>query len=153
MFVNSLSNPWRRIEDKMDAKGLANYPASLRCHAPPSAKRVPMQYPGWLVYCDGSVEDNLWTNCQMMLDRTCTCLGVKNRFQNTFDFDSIWKLPRVHGLYFPEQDDPRMRFICHRIPVCCANKWKGWVANGRRRPQVPTIKYVSTFFCTCAPKV
>lgn len=62
----------------MDAKGLANYPAGLRCNAPPSAKCVPIQYPGWVVYCDGSVEDNLWSKCQMMLDRTCSCLGVKN---------------------------------------------------------------------------
>ena len=63
----------------MDAKGLANYPVSIRCNPPASAKKVPIQYPGWLVFCDGSVEDNLWSQCQMMLDRTRSCLLLSIR--------------------------------------------------------------------------
>eukprot|EP00435_Cladocopium_sp_Y103_P053866 s10_g17.t1 len=50
-----------RIEDKMDAKQLASYPVSVRCNPPPSAKKVPMQYPAWCVFCDGSVDENLWS--------------------------------------------------------------------------------------------
>ena len=62
--------PCRRIEDKLDAKQLASFPLSLRCDTPPSAKRVPMHYPAWLVVCDSFVDQNIWSNYQLMMDRT-----------------------------------------------------------------------------------
>lgn len=61
----------------MDAKQLASYPVSVRFNPPPSAKKIPMQYPGWCVFCDGSVDNNLWSSCQLMLDRTVWLQSVK----------------------------------------------------------------------------
>ncbi|CAJ1344536.1 unnamed protein product [Effrenium voratum] len=65
----------RRIEDKLDAKSLFSQMIAIRMDSPPTAKKVPLQFLGWLVFQDDTLSDNIFNSCQLMSDRaTRGCL-------------------------------------------------------------------------------
>lgn len=72
---NNMRDEMRRFEDKFDAKGLANYMMTLRMEIPPSSKRVPLVFHGWLVIDSSSEADgmnsarNIFLDSQLMMDR------------------------------------------------------------------------------------
>ena len=59
----------RRVENKLDAKGIESEPVLLRCEDPPATKRVQLNFPAWVVYQQG-VASNVWMGCQMMQDKS-----------------------------------------------------------------------------------
>lgn len=59
----------RRIEDKFDAKAVNAEHVYLRCEPPPSAKRTPIQFPGWLCMMADCV-DNAFSTCALLQDRS-----------------------------------------------------------------------------------
>lgn len=42
---------------------------SFRMDAPPSAKKVAIQVIGWIVWNEGSWDDNLFADCSLYVDR------------------------------------------------------------------------------------
>ena len=62
--------PGRKIEDKMDAKSLQSFPCSIRCNPPPQQKKVPIDYPAWIVVADSAVDSNMFCKSQLFQDRT-----------------------------------------------------------------------------------
>ena len=67
--ASTLRDEMRRFEDKLDAKGLSNHLISLRMEIPPTTKKVPITFYGWLVM-DGSTESsNVFTGSQLYNDR------------------------------------------------------------------------------------
>lgn len=63
-----------RIEEKLDAKSLWSLLVSLRCEIPPNVKRVPLQFNGWLICCDG-LDEWSFQSCMMYRDRPNTSNG------------------------------------------------------------------------------
>ena len=63
----------RKIEDKLDSRGLESQLVTLSMEPPPSAKRVAMQMFGWLCWVDGSFNENIFNECQLLLDRPRVC--------------------------------------------------------------------------------
>ena len=70
--ANNIRDEMRRFEDKLDAKGLSNYLISLRVEIPPSTKKVPITFYGWLVMDGGSEGSNIFTGSQLFHDRRCS---------------------------------------------------------------------------------
>lgn len=64
-----LRDEFRRIEDKMDMKGLVSSLISIRMEIPPSSKRVPLVFYGWVIVDEATQGDNVFMNSQLMLDR------------------------------------------------------------------------------------
>ena len=64
----------RRIEDKFEAKSLKAEDVYIRCEPPPTAKRVPLLFPGWLVTKSDCV-DNVFQSCSLLHDRILWGLG------------------------------------------------------------------------------
>lgn len=61
----------RRIEDKLEAKGLDAESVFLRFDAPPANKRVALSYQAWIITSKGT---NMWTNSLLYQDRPSECL-------------------------------------------------------------------------------
>lgn len=59
----------RRVEDKLDAKGLCSEAVNLRYQVAPATKKVKLTYPAWLIFSSGCEDSNIWAKCQMMADR------------------------------------------------------------------------------------
>lgn len=59
----------RRIEDKLDARGLYSEYFSIRMSAPPATKKVPLQFHAWMIFEEATTADNIFEGCQLMLDR------------------------------------------------------------------------------------
>jgi len=59
--------PGRRV-DKLEAKHLDFESIFIRCQDPPSTKKVPLMFPGWLVFPSG-VASNVWSGCQLLQDK------------------------------------------------------------------------------------
>ncbi|CAK9086813.1 Uncharacterized protein SCF082_LOCUS41059 [Durusdinium trenchii] len=55
----------RRIEDKLDGRSLANMLITLRMESPPSSKRVSLNMFGWLVWAEGSWDENVFKECEL----------------------------------------------------------------------------------------
>ena len=66
---NNLRDEMRRFEDKFDAKGLANFMVTLRMELPPSTKKVPIIFHGWLVMDQATSNDNIFIGSQLVSDR------------------------------------------------------------------------------------
>ena len=60
----------RRFESKFDSKFLEAYLVNIRCEIPPAQKKVPLDYPAWIVIAKGGVGDNPFLDCQLMQDRS-----------------------------------------------------------------------------------
>ena len=60
--------PFRRIEDKFEAKSLKAEDVYVRCEQPPTAKKVPLLFPGWLVMKSDCV-DNVFQSCSLLQHR------------------------------------------------------------------------------------
>lgn len=101
LVVNS---PCRRIEDKMEAKGLTTTSLTYRLQPPPSSKRVPLWFPGWLIMTSGCEANNCWSSCMLAQDR----LGAYalRSFQESIEFqESLGSF-----LDIPLQDAKRLSF-------------------------------------------
>ena len=48
---------------------MLNYLVSIRMECPPATKRVPLHMLGWVVMMETGAEDNVFKNCQLLLDR------------------------------------------------------------------------------------
>lgn len=59
----------RRIEDKADARSLCSSLISVRMDPPPASKRVPMNFFGWLVFQEATFDQNIFSECALMVDR------------------------------------------------------------------------------------
>ena len=68
--TNGLHGEIRRVEDKLDAKGIMSTAFSIRCAAPPSNKRVPWVFTAWVCLCESGRDENLFKSCQLICDRT-----------------------------------------------------------------------------------
>lgn len=66
---NNSRDEMRRIEDKYLAKGLATYMVTIRMEIPPTTKKVPLVFHGWLVLDASSESENIFKQCQLMQDR------------------------------------------------------------------------------------
>ena len=71
-YLNQVTVPatFRRVEDKLDAKGLVSEMLHLRYQVAPSTKKVKLTYPAWLIMSSGCEDSNVWSNSQLMSDRT-----------------------------------------------------------------------------------
>ena len=54
----------------MDMKGLGNHLVSVHMDTPPSTKKVPLVFPGWVVFAEEGQESNIFYSCQLLADRT-----------------------------------------------------------------------------------
>ena len=59
----------RARKNKLDAKQLFSYSISIRCQAPPSRRKVPIQFKAWITMADGARKENLFRKCQLLQDR------------------------------------------------------------------------------------
>ena len=66
---NNLRDEMRRFEDKFDAKGLANFMVTLRMELPPSTKKVPIIFHGWLIMDQATSQENIFIGSQLVSDR------------------------------------------------------------------------------------
>ena len=66
----------RRVEDKFAAKSLETTAIFVRCECPPTTKKVPLLFPGWLVLSAGSEDVNVWGQCALLQDRPNDCQTV-----------------------------------------------------------------------------
>ena len=73
----------RRVEDKMDAKGLLSETIYIRLEGTPAKKKVALLYPGWLAFEAGAFDSNIWASSQLLQDRTGSGLLLKNK--------SVWR--------------------------------------------------------------
>ncbi|CAK9111902.1 Uncharacterized protein SCF082_LOCUS51902 [Durusdinium trenchii] len=85
---NNSRDEMRRIEDKYLAKGLATYMVTIRMEIPPTTKKVPLVFHGWLVLDASSESENIFKQCQLMQDRSLS------EYQETAQY--------LSGLDFPE---------------------------------------------------
>lgn len=99
----------RRVEDKLDAKGLVSEMVSLRYEVAPSTKRVKLTYPGWMIFPSGAAQSNIWYECQMMSDRTRVIKLKKNR------------LNRYCNIYFSNL--PSIQSISTNYVSCVCSKF------------------------------
>ena len=53
----------------MDAKRLLSLSIAVRCAAPPSRRKVPIQFDGWVIVAEGTEQDNVFRQCQLICDR------------------------------------------------------------------------------------
>lgn len=60
----------RRLEDKMDFKGLSNHSVVLRMDAPANGKKVPLVFQAWVVLEEQTEDQNIFKTCQLLADRT-----------------------------------------------------------------------------------
>lgn len=88
----------RKIEDKLDSRGLESQWLTLSMEPPPSAKRVAMQMFAWLCWTDGSFNENIFGDCQLLLDRP-----------------GVWECSFVYLRPFLD-DDNNSIFVLHLIP-------------------------------------
>eukprot|EP00435_Cladocopium_sp_Y103_P033652 s1099_g8.t1 len=83
--ASTLRDEMRRFEDKLDAKGLANHLISLRMEIPPTSKKVPITFYGWLVM-DGTAESsNVFSGSQLSY----------SEFQETAQYLSGFSFPEA----------------------------------------------------------
>ena len=68
-FVGTWGGVFRRVEDKCEAKGLHLEAFTLRTENPPSAKKKPLVYPGWLIMDNAGKDVNAWAPCLLAQDR------------------------------------------------------------------------------------
>lgn len=68
-LANNTRDMMRRFEDKCDAKGLANHLVILRMEMPHSSKKVPIIFHSWLVLDESTASENIFSGCQLFLDR------------------------------------------------------------------------------------
>lgn len=66
---NNARDEMRRVEDKLDAKGLSNFLVTLWMEIPPSSKKVPLIFHGWLVIDEASGAENAFQSSNLYLDR------------------------------------------------------------------------------------
>ena len=59
----------RRIEDKLEAKGLHAEQCMLRMEKPPEKKAVPSNFIFYVCLHQNSMDDNPFAKCQLILDR------------------------------------------------------------------------------------
>ena len=59
----------RRIEDKLEAKGMKTETVFLRCENAPSTKKVQLVFPAWCIFVHGSMETNVWGQSQLLQSR------------------------------------------------------------------------------------
>lgn len=97
----------RRMEDKMDFKGLANHTVVLRMDAPANGKKVPLVFQAWVVLDEQSEDQNIFKTCQLLADRTglpkLQNLAGLRQSRLLFHHCSTWfqwniKLPVVTGI-------------------------------------------------------
>ena len=67
----------------MDAKSILSFAVTVRCSPPASVKKVPISYPGWICFNEGSLEDNVFYQSMLMVDRT----GVEMKVQKYLNLD------------------------------------------------------------------
>ena len=81
LISEKVSSHWRdelrRFEDKFDAKQVRNTLISVRMELPPSSKRVPIVYHAWMLMDEATLEDNIFTQSQLWLDRS---MGITPSF-------------------------------------------------------------------------
>ena len=70
----------RRIEDKCDIRGLYSQSFCIRMEEAPVKKKVPLQFPGWLLFEENTWSSNAFAESQLMLDRL-----AKETTWKTFD--------------------------------------------------------------------
>lgn len=66
----------RRIEDKLDTKGLSNFLVTVRMDLPPTLKKVPIIFHGWLVVDQATESENVFMSSQLAFDRLDAAIWV-----------------------------------------------------------------------------
>lgn len=59
----------RRLEAKFDAKSIWSEAITVRCSQPPSQRKVPIQFDGWVLLAESSRDENIFRSCQLIQDR------------------------------------------------------------------------------------
>lgn len=95
-----------RIEDKLDARNLYSISFSIRMECAPATKRVPLQFPAWIVYHEDTITDNCFHGCQLANDR----------------HGCLWALsPSKHTNMFPPTDSCPWRQV-HQRPYSVGSR-------------------------------
>ncbi|CAK9013583.1 unnamed protein product [Durusdinium trenchii] len=73
-FLSSEKIPNRgsqgRLEAKFDAKSIWSEAITVRCSQPPSQRKVPIQFDGWVLLAESSRDENIFRSCQLIQDRS-----------------------------------------------------------------------------------